>query len=321
MIKRRFFATLVTLSAWATAHADKLDLGEDGFSFHAKRVAVVWNVPTNRLPATMNIYKVIPARFTAEAISNVVAIGHFAEPERVRKALLPAVEGRECLFEEVPAHKTISISPKRGHISFFDTAAMASWRQAVTGLPTEENALNLSLEIGKKLGISSSEFARKPDSHDFLCWRDRRTQGGKIDGKVVKREAARGIFLYREIDGVSFDGIGFCGGLYVNFGSDARIADLDLSWRNLQVKKICPVADRDQITRWIKGGKAVIIDIDEPVIDNLVRLTIVNVVPHYRGASSNKDQDSVFPFAMIYATAEIRDQKRPVTLLCPIIND
>lgn len=312
-------ATLV-LSACARAHAGGLGLDEIGIPFTAKKVEIVWNMATNRLPAMMNVYKVVPARFSPEVISNVVALGEFAEPGKVRNALAPASEGKDCLFEEVPAHNAISISPHRGRIFYFNDKVIASWGQPVTGLPSENEVLELSLELAKRLGIKVSEFARKPDSDAFLCWRDRRTQGGNIDGKLTKRETARGISLRRAIGGVSFQGVGLCGGIYVNFGNNGKIAQLDFSWRNLELKRSYPVLSRDEIAKRIKSGKAAI-QIEDADPAKIRKLTITSVMPHYRGQTSAEVQTSVYPFAAIEATADLGDKTLPVTLLYPIIKE
>jgi len=319
MIERLAITAITIASACVSAHEADLRLTDLGLPFKPKDVEIVWSVATNRLPSAMRVYNVLPARFSIQAISNLVLLGNFAEPQKVRNTLVPALKGQDCLFEEEAAHKAISISPQRGTISYFNTGVMALPGQPVSEVPKAEDLVRLSLEVANKLGINSSEFAKRDDSGAYLLWRDERVQGQKVNGRVVKRETARGIYLYRAVDGVSFDGTGLCGGLYVNFGNDAMIARIDLSWRRLELKKTCGLADRDEIIRRITTGQTVIQMEDADAVQ-VRKLTITDVVPHYRGLGSTEIQKTVYPFVTIQATAELENGKKaPASIACPII--
>src|SRR6266487_635182 len=136
------------------ARADDLHFDEMGFPFRNRKLEIVWKTPTNRVPPAMNIYKTVPSKFSLRLITNLVAMGGFKEPERVKNALIAALKGKEAAFEEIPAHKSILLSPQRGLASFFDTTRYALPRESEHGVPSDEQAPKLALEAAKILGIS-----------------------------------------------------------------------------------------------------------------------------------------------------------------------
>lgn len=307
-------------SACVLAHAGELRLDELGFPFRNRNLEIVWKTTTNRVPAMMNIYKAVPANFSHSLVTNLLAMGGFNEPEKVKNALAPALKGKDAAFEEIPAHKTISLSPSRGMALFFNTSRIPLPRQPEHGLPSDGPALKLALETAKTLGIKTNDLARALDSDQFLVRRDKRERGGLLNGKYTKRDIARGVYLYRAIDGIPVYGNGNCGGLYVNFGNDAQIAEVDMSWRNLEVKKRCPTATRDEVARRLRDGKAVIqIEGADPA--RIKKITILDMIPHYRTFPGDEAQAAIFPLLMIEATADLGDKAVPVTLFCPIIKE
>lgn len=307
------------VSTCVLARADELRFTDVGQPFKNKNVEINWKLATNCVPASMNIYHVVATKFSPEIISNLVSLGEFKNPATVRKILSPALDGKDSFFEEEPAHKVISISPSCGRAGFFNDKVIPLPGQRETGPPADEEVLRLALNIATNLSINPSELARKPNSHEFLMWRDKRTRGGRVNGEYRKREIARGIYLYRAIDGVSFEGIGFCGGLYVNFGNDAKIAEVDFSWRELEFRGSRATATQNEIAQRLRSGKAVILIEADPT--EVQRLTITNMVPHYRGYSSTEPQEWVYPFVILEATAEVGTRKLPASLACSVLRD
>lgn len=302
----------------AAAHADDFRFDEMGFPFRNKELEIVWKLTTNRVPAAMNIYKVVPSKFTLSLVTNLIAMGGFKEPEKVKNALAPALNGKNTEFEEIPAQKTISLSPGRGLALFFNFPRIPLPRQPEHGLPSDEQALKLALETAKTLGIKTTDLAKALDSDQFLIRRDKRERGGLLDGKYTKRDIARGIYLYRAIDGIPVYGNGNCGGLYVNFGNDAQIAEVELSWRDLEVKKRCPTASREEFARRLRNGST-FIRIEEGNPEKIRKITILEMVAHYRTLSGHDGQSLVLPIVVIQANANYDNQSIPVTFFCPAV--
>ena|SRR2546426_5598485 len=82
--------------------ADELLLGEAGPLFDGKNLKIKWNVATNDLPSKINVYKVVPAKFSLQTISNFVAISGLSEQTRIRSGLLPALNGKDCQYHSCP---------------------------------------------------------------------------------------------------------------------------------------------------------------------------------------------------------------------------
>ena len=315
------FLTLALAFASAVAHCDELRLDDLGLKFNPKSTDFVWKLSTNRVPRSLNIYRVGVAQFSQETISNLLTLGKFKDSAAAKKALLPALEGKDCSFEEEPAHKSISILPSRGVASFFNDRVIPLPGQTETAPPSDEQVLHLALNIAKTLGIKDSELARKPDSREYLVWRDKRTRGGLLNGKYAHRDIARGIYLYRAVNGISFEGHGLCGGLYVNFGNNGNIAELNLSWRRLEAVTAKATAHPQALTKKLKTGNAVIQISEDANLEKIQTLTITNILAHYRGYASNERQAWVYPFAILEATAELGSRKLPASLLCPILKE
>ena len=316
------FALLLSylLLACEFAHADSLQLGEMGFPFQNRNVEIAWKVHTNRVPSAMKVYRVVPTKFSLQFITNLIAMGGFKEPEKVKNALMPALQGKDAIWEEVPAHKTISFSPRRGKAEFFNTSRIPLPGQPEHGLPSVEQALEMALQTAKTLGIYASELARSPDSGQLLTRKDKQELGGLVNGKYTKRDIALGIYLYRAFEQIPVYGNGNCGGLYVNFGNDAQIAEINFSWRSVEVKAIRPTADRIQIAKWLKQGKAYFPDPDvDPA--QVKRLTIHEMNAHYRGFFTELEQAEVVPMVVMQGTAESNDLTTSIMLFCPIIKD
>jgi len=311
---------IVLTSACALAHADDLHFDEMGYPFKNRKLEIVWKTTTNRVPPTMNIYKVVPSKFSFSLVTNMIAMGGFKEPEKVKNALIPALRGKEAAFEEIPAHKTIHLSPERGLALFFNDSRYALPREPERGVPSDEDAPKLALEVAKALGVNTSEIARVPDSDRFLFRRDKRTMGGLLNGKYTKRDIARGIYLYRAIDGIPVYGNGNCGGLYVNFANDAQAAQVELSWRNLEVKKRSATASRDEIARRLRNGSA-FIRLEEGDPAKIKKITILEMLAHYRTLSGHDAQALVLPIVVIQANADLGDQTVPVQFFCPVAAD
>ena len=316
----RFALLLSFVSACTLTHADTLQLGEMGFPFENRNVEIVWKLQTNRVPSAMKVYRVVPTKFSIHFITNLIAMGGFKEPETVKNALVPALRGKDAIWEEVPAQKTITLSPRRGKAQFFNTSRIPLPGEAEHGLPSVGQALQLAVQTARTLGINIADLARSLDSDEFLVRKDKRERGGPVSGKYTKRDIALGIYLYRAFDQIPVYGNGNCGGLYVNFGNDARIAEIDLSWRTVEAKATRRTADRDQIAKWIKEGKAYFPDEDvDPV--KVQRLIIRDMVAHYRGFATEQEQAMVVPMVVIQATAESKDRTTPIMLFCPIVED
>jgi hypothetical protein len=104
----------------------------------------------------------------------------------------------------------------------------------------------------------------------------------------------------------------------VSFGNHAKIAELQVAWRNLTLDRKVPVASPAQIIQWVRDGKAVI-DTGLAIVPfQIKKLTITRITPYYLGKDAFEVQKVVYPYAMLTATADTGFTNSVVRLSCPI---
>jgi hypothetical protein len=310
---------IVQLCVVSLSWGQRLPLEQFGAPFSAGGVDVTWTA-TNIIPTTMTVYRVRPLKLTSLGLSNVIAIGEFREPEKILRTLGPALKGKTAYYEEAETRKWLSISPESGRIAYMNRSVVALPGQSARGVPNDDQTVQLALSILRRLGADEAQVARKPGGDSLLFWRDKQVHGSKekVTGRTVRREIANGVYLIRATNDISFAGTGHFGGLFVQFGSDAKIAEFDFCWRNLEVTRTVQVASPDEIVRSVKSGKSFIAQDDE-TLREIRNVTITNAIPHYFGQSSLEQQEFVYPFVTLEGFTKSADKKIPVVLACPIV--
>jgi hypothetical protein len=120
--------------------------------------------------------------------------------------------------------------------------------------------------------------------------------------------------------------------IVIDFGSRERISRVEINWRGVRPSKPYPVASPEQMTDWIKEGRARVQSFSGPTdarylkASYIKRITIVGFAPHYtpasRFVSSGEDEEvgRLYPYAVLQADAEIApDDHETIWLSCPII--
>ena len=327
---RRLLVGLLVLGAEHVVAQEAPSLKHAGLPFSPGNIEVIWAAPTNQQPKTLWVYKTVPQHFSDAAISNLMALGSFTmrDKEKVtaeERAQLPA-EDRAAVenvlgFETEDEARSLGILPAYGWIHYQDIHAY-DVRTPIEDVPSEAMAEELGLKLLDQIGIPRSELAKRRNSSKPLTFMEGGTQGhyDKTHGRQVDGIYCRGVFFIRQIDGVNFAGIGVAGGFYVNFVSHAKIRELDLVWRNLQPYKKYQVTSADQITQWIKEGKAVLPGRNDG-LDAVRRLTVTQLSPLYMGELGDKRQDFTYPFASLDAIADTGKTNIAIDLYCPILTD
>ncbi len=300
-------------------------------SFVPANCEIVWNVPTNQMPNALWVYRTIPQHFSDKAISNLVALGSFTTRDKKRITLLKMAslssEDRAraknlLAFENEKEGRNLQIVPADGYIDYRDQRADPATRDAIEDVPSEVATQELALKLLDQIGIPRSQLLKKPDSSEPLTFKEVRRWGhmDKQQGKRVVQNSSRGVFFIRQIEGVTFAGIGIAGGFHVRFSSHAKVAELQLVWRNLQRYKKYEIASPDQIMQWIKEGKAVM---PAPNVNpsDVKKLTITDISPMYMGESGEERQDFTYPFANLGTTAETGQTNIGVQLYCPVLSN
>jgi len=306
--------------------AAQLSFEAFGDPFDARTVDLVWNVSVGKLPSSLDTLKVLPAVFSDEVVSNVIDLCQFLEPENVRARFRAVAQGSDVSYQEPHPEKpvlgkSLRISPASGYINYFNPTASSLPRTPIKEVPSQEQALDLAVKLLPKLGIRESELTHRADSKqfDYLITTETNGHFDKQQKKIVEEVTARGVVLFRQVNGVSFSGQGDCGGIRVKFGNNAQIKELALTWRNVKPEKTKAVANPAQIVERIKKGNAVI-RLPEGVANPGVikKLTITQARPYYFGFDGGERQKTIYPYVMLVATADTGTTNFVVSLNCPI---
>jgi len=304
----------------------QLALEAFGEWFDGRNVEIIWKASPDEMPASLGTFTVLPAAFSSEVLSNVIGLCRFKDEEKVRAIFRDVPAGKSVSYQEpYPGKpvlgKSLRFVPANGYINYFDPTASSLPGVPAQGVPSQKQALELAMRLLPKVGIKEADLARKPNNQGLAYLLTAKTNGrfDKDQRKAVEEVAVRGVILFRQVNGVSFSGPSDCGGLRVEFGNNAKIKELAVTWRNLKAEKPKSLANRAEIIHAIKQGQAVI-RLPEGFGNAaaLKTLTITQLRPYYFGMSGTELQKTVFPYAMLVATADAGITVFPVSLNCPI---
>jgi len=317
---KRLLLSLLALAAGNVIGQEAPSFKHDGPPFVTKNCEIVWVAPTNQMPKALCIYQTIPQKFSDKVISNLMALGSFTMSNKTAHTSETRASDEDGAgFVDESEKRYLVISPPLGWIDYEDRKADER-REPVEDALDAATVQKLGLHLLDQLGIPRSQLATKPNSSEPLTFKETRTRGhlDKKQGERLAEVYSRGVFFVRQIDGVSFAGIGVAGGFDVRFASHARVTKLELVWRNLQPYKKCQVAIPDQIIQWVKEGKAVM---PAPKVNprEVKKLTITEISPLYAGELGEKPQDFTYPFASLDAIADTGPTNIAIQLYCPIL--
>jgi hypothetical protein len=269
-----------------------------------QNMKIIWAVPTNIWPVDkIWSYKVIPQDFSDVVISNAMAIGSFTMKDKVNlSAEALAIDKKAIRFHDKAETKWLTIAPTLGYIEFSDQNAEAQAVSAVkdvpepvVGVPNEPETTQLGLKYLRLLGIDISEIARKPGTCDLdLHWSKKLRE--RIDQKTKKNideVLDYGVFFTRRIDGIECSGFG---DVYIEFGNNAKISELKVSWRNLQPYQLLDnFVTPEQLVESIRSGQIPLPTLEGWPIDEIKTLTITNAIPRYSRRPADEPMDFVVP--------------------------
>ena len=275
-----------------------------------KDTDIVWAASTNDWPTHLWTYKVIPQVFSDAVISNLMAVGSFTSKDRTNISNYIDTKDQVIFYGNLEGTmKHLAICPALGFIEYHDgTAKSASQLKPIAAVPDQDETTRLGLQYLRLIGIDVSQIATKADSCDLDLHWERQT----IDyvDQQTKTEVTLtngyGIFFLRRIDGVNVAGIGLNGGAYLSFGNNGKLADLQMSWRNLKPYELNDCPPPQQITEWLRSGHITLHSLSSAAIDyaRIQKLTIIKATPLYTGKHYDEPLDVVSPFARFEAVAE-----------------
>ncbi|HEY0552166.1 MAG TPA: hypothetical protein VGF13_21375 [Verrucomicrobiae bacterium] len=318
---RQFVAILCWLPLVVGA-ADEVALGELGEPFLLPKGNLVeWKVAANRISSTVTIYKAERNQFSATVVSNVMALGKWTMQQRTDIPGRPRNPEKDFLhFQNKDGIGYLTVHPRYGFIDYLDEQARTAMGARARGVPNEKETVQFGREFLKKLEISERELAKKADGTP-------RTYGGqRARGQHgVEQVISRDVYFVRQVDGISFNGIGSYGGVGITFGDERKVAELLVVWPSLKPVKSLPVATPTEFVDYIKSGKAVLApsDTTEIITSNigkLVKITVNDITPFYLGSSTSAPKEIVVPFAVLEVITHFPKTNYAATLSCPLVS-
>ena len=291
--------------------------------------AIVWQAPTDKLPKQFWIYqRELPRIFPATVISNAIVLGSlqgkgFPKPS-TNDFFIPEDKGPNypgalaTLFGIRPSDANLYFSvPNYGagsgdKIPSDGTIAARAWKYA------------------PQVGLDPAQMVQER-FYTHLCDSD-------TNGQVTNHVCGRGVFLSRQLDGISFfsadnEGSG-AEGFSIEFGSRGQIRFFSLRWSMLERHESQPIANPQDIIRCIQAHKTFVLPTPDEEdyfarlkkLANVNKLTITKITPYYGegmfGEVPTNDVPCEFamPFAELEAVADFGNSNLTVRLLSPIIS-
>ena len=303
-------------------------LSRMGEPFYSKTLQIEWAVATNSLPATVMIFKVVPASFSPAVVSNLVRLGAFTATDRVQ-SLVPEIHNPKGVlsFQSSDKRSSLSIFPSYGFASF---SSEGDFTAASENVPSQTRAFELGTNVLKQLELPAGQLETSGDQQPRAWFSPgTRGRGDKQTHKLVKQPWSMGIEFRRELEQIPCDDEH----LRIRFESRERTASLELCWHGVQPLKRCSVATKKQIITWITEGRAhvgysVMTGARWIKMSDIKRLTIKKITLHYSTASFSSDQgddvlaDRLYPYGEFEVEAELGPgDTECFQLLCPITRE
>jgi hypothetical protein len=315
MIKRAVSLALLQI-VWATGFSQTLSF-KFGIPFRRADLDLRWNVPTNSLPSGAWEYQLLPNHFTAEGISNLVALGGFTQKEKTK-------DDADWLVYNTPnSSRRLGILFPLGSLEY-EIREKHGPTNLVQVVPSESEALMLTTNWLSKLGISLSEIERGDDGGPNFHIFDSQTTYF-VNQQVITNTEFRGVRFRRSVDGASFIGASTGGNCEFRFGDHGKVSQISISWRKIERHKRYATASLDTLARWIRQGKAVqnMLPGDVPgIVWRTVKgVTISKAELSYYGGGPFEPSNWLMPFVALWATVDTTHGKIDVEIDCPIIDE
>lgn len=277
---------------------------------------VTW-AATNRLPAKVKTFKVVPTAFSPKTISNLLQFASLTPKNRKSPVPSGVFMGKDVsAFGNREETRSLEIVPSQGFVVLVNREVIAGARQASEGVPERNDVLKHALEQLQSLGVNQDEIATNAGkvaprtlSEETEIFKD------KISGNVVTNILARWVWLNRQIEGITVSGES---GVLFKFGNLGKISELRLTWRKVEPFKELPVPNPEELVKLVKSGKTLVrIGASQP----FTSLTITNASLFYWENSGTEPQKYIYPFAVLNAKTDMEGEASSVDLFVTFQND
>jgi hypothetical protein len=288
-------------------------------TFHGETCQVIWEAPSNQIPASVKILKVVPTKFSPAAISNLLQIVGLIQKDKMRLARDGVLGGKDVLtYANKEDTRHLDIIPSQGAIGLTTDGAFAKIpKEMPTGVPDDKEAFNLALNMLEKIGISRLELATNADGNPHSTFSEGSVvHKDKSTGRIITNIVDRTIILNRQIDGVPVWGTA---GISMKFGNEGKLAYLETTWRAIKPDKDCRVPSASEFVQRIRSSRVLIRS--EQVNANYKKLIITKAALYYWESSASEPQSYIYPFAVLDAKTDLQGENSNVQLFVPFANE
>jgi hypothetical protein len=281
-------------------------------NFFQPKAPIAW-AATNSLPKSLTVYKISSPAFSQQELSNAMSVGSFSSLNRIHAADGPDFMLFQDHRDKMEMTRYLKISPIKGWMNYYDARALG---KPIKGVPSFDQVEALATNYLSRFGGDLGQLAPKPWTRSEQTVTSYDKKGGEATNKIV---SMRGIFLFRQVDGIPETSSSF----WIDFGNDAKPSTFELNWKTLKPVEQRNVVNTDEILSRIKQGKAV-----RPVliygetgnedVSSATKFTITKIIPYLGSARDQKDL--VCPFGKVEITAEVGKTNIPFQLDCPILS-
>ena len=245
---------------------------------------IVWQAPTDKIPKHFWIYqRELPHVFSATVISNAVVLGSlqskgFPKPS-TNDFFIPEDKGPDY---PGPLATIFGIRPSDANLYYsLPDYSTGSGDQ----LPNNETIAARAWKYASQLGLDPAQLIQER-TYAHSCDADQ-------NGQATNHVCGRGVFLSRQLDGISFfsadnEGTG-AEGFSIEFGSYGQIRFFSLRWSIIERYKNQQTASTQEIIHCIRAHKTFVLPNpdEEDYFARLKRLaeaktlTITKITPYY----------------------------------------
>jgi len=310
----------------ANLFASELSLNELGYQFYSKTLEIEWKLPTNQLPSVVRTFKVIPFTFSPAIISNLVSWGGFTESNRIWFS----DDGKRSpnstlVFRKADNRQWLTIDPAAGQAHLYNP--ILHWA-VPEGVPDKPRAYILATNLLQKMCISTNELILENAQPKAWFYEGETTSYPK-GGEPITRRSSMGVEFRRQLESIPC----VMEFIHFEFETHEQITQLRIEWRGLKPSKPYRLASPEQITTWIKEGRARVQSLAGPMearwmhTTDIKRIAIVGATLRYTTAtrfidSEEKQVGRLYPYAVLQADAEIApDDHETIWLFSPIITE
>jgi hypothetical protein len=323
---KRFIVLFLFLENVTAGLSQALPFPYGGIIPQYTNVDVRWKASKHPWPKELWTYQMIPTKFSATTVSNLISLGGFTGKDR----WYFTADG----ISYSAADRNLRISYAEGEIEYNGGRPHYSETNLAKDVPGTNQLFQLTTNFIPKLGIDTSEIPKTKGGRFQIRSSEPSHTFYSIGETTITNVEFRSASFGRLIDGVECDHtVGSC---TISFGEHSQINGLSLYWRNVQRDKHYSAITPDQIVQWIRSGKialpkgAYILGGNSAPIDwsAAKRITVNDATAHYWGEFFLGEREhqpifpsSVAPYAILDSTVDFGKTKLNVKILCPVIDE